>query len=651
MTRPLRLLLIEDSPDDAELLLRELRGAGFDPQSRRVATRQDLERALDVAWDIILCDYRLSGFDAPAVLAIVRERQISTPCIVVSGTVSEEHAVTAMRHGAQDFISKDRLGRLVPAIERELRDSEVRIKQAITESTLRATEASFRGAFELIPDGVLVHRDGHIVHANGAAVMLLGSASVDDLVGRSVLDLFAPSNRELVRMRLDDGDALKERTPLVELSMVRLDGRSVDVETTAMPVLFEGEAAILAVVRDVSARRELVARTMHVDRMLAIGTLAAGVGHEINNPLAYIMANLGYAGEEVARVRQTLEPRRANDPAIASLLNALSEVVLVLGEADDGARRIRDITRDLKTYARADDDEPELVDVCEAADSALRMAAPELRQRARVTRDYGEVPPIVSSRSRVGQVLLNLIVNAAHAIGEGRPEANEISVRIRREGPSVVIDVRDTGCGIAPEHLERLFTPFFTTKPMGKGTGLGLSISRRIVRSLGGDIHVQSDLGRGTTMSVVLPAAPGASTAETPTPAPVARRCRILFVDDDRTVATAFQRALSREHEVVVVDSAGEALKRLGLGEAYDVIFCGLNMPTMTGADLFEVIERTLPKLTSRVVVITGGETDARTRTFVEMRRAPVLEKPLDMRQVRAHLAKVAAGLAAAQEM
>jgi PAS domain S-box-containing protein len=517
MTRLLRLLLIEDSPNDAEVLLDELRSAGFDPVARRVETRADLERALEVTWDVILCGYRLPEFDAPTALAVVRERQPNAFCIVVSGTVSEEHAVTSMRHGAQDFISKDRLGRLVPAIERGIRDSEVRMKHARTESTLRATEASFRAAFELIPDGILVHREGQIVHANGAAVRLLAAPNAGPLIGRPVLDLFAPSDQDLLRIRLDAGDALKARTPLMELSMVRLDGRSVDVETTAMPVLFDGEPSVLTVVRDVSARRELVARTMQVDRMLAIGTLAAGVGHEINNPLAYIMANLGFAGDELGRVQRALESRRGIDPSMTALVDALSEVVLALGEADDGARRIRDIARDLRTYARADDDEPQLVDVREAADSALRMAAPELRQRARVIREYGEVPSIVSSRSRVGQVLLNLLVNAAHAIGDGRPDANEITVRIRSEGPSVVIDVCDTGCGIAAEHLDRLFTPFFTTKPVGRGTGLGLSISRRIVRALGGDIHVQSEPGRGTTMTVVLPAAHPGTTAETDT--------------------------------------------------------------------------------------------------------------------------------------
>jgi CheY-like chemotaxis protein len=324
-------------------------------------------------------------------------------------------------------------------------------------------------------------------------------------------------------------------------------------------------------------------------------------------------------------------------PAIAAVV---ADVAGVLGEAEDGARRIRDIARDLKAYARSDDEDNDLVDVREAADSALRMAAAEIRPRARVTRDFAEVPPIRAGRSRVGQVLLNLILNSAHAIGDGKPDANEILVRIRPEGNNVSIEICDTGCGIPPDHFERLFTPFFTTKPAGKGTGLGLSISRRIVRALGGDIHVQSAVGRGTSMKVVLPAARHASIPGPTEAMTAARRARILFVDDERIVGIAFQRALSREHDVIVIDDAAEALARLRAGEAYDVIFCDLNMPTMTGVDLFETIERSFPNLAGRVVVVTGDETDSRARNLVETQRAPVLEKPLDMQQVRSHVAK-----------
>jgi PAS domain S-box-containing protein len=644
MTRPLRALLVEDSIDDAALLVRELRRGGYEPTWERVDTVASLEHALDASWDVILCDYRLQRLDAPRALSVVRGRNIDTPCIILSGDVGEEHAVTALRSGAQDFVLKDKLTRLVPAIERELRDSEMRIKRAMAESTLRATEASFRAAFELIPDGVLVCREGLIVHANGSASAMLGASQEGDLVNRSLFDLFAPSDRESVRERMQEMHRSNAPVLIGELGMLRPDGRVVTVETTAMSVLFDGEQAILSVIRDVTARRELVAQTIQVDRMLAIGTLAAGVGHEINNPLAYVMANVGYARDQVARMKRRLETLPDQDPATTALIAELLEVVTVLSEVDEGARRIRDIARDLNTFAR-NDEELSLIDLRGLADSALRMATPEIRHKARVVRQYGDVPQVRASASRLSQVLLNLLINAAQAIPKGAYDSNEITVRIRCEGGKVIVEVCDTGCGIAPEHRERLFTPFFTTKPVGQGTGLGLSISRRIVCSFGGDIEVDTTQSRGTIVRVVLPAAQEAPAIES-VPQPVAgSRGRLLFIDDERLAGAAFRRALSHEHDVVVVHTAAEAVARLTAGESFDAIFCEVSMPTTTGADLYETILRSMPELASRVVLIAGAGRRRGPRKLVDAHRTPTLEKPLDMDQVRRIVTRMLSGV------
>ncbi len=640
MSRPLRLLLVDDSESDAAALVREVRRGGYDPTFWRVDTHEDLERALDDAWDVVLCGVGVQGLGAPAAVAIVHARQADTPSIVVSVGGGGESAAAALRSGARNFV--DDISRLVPAIERELRDSEMRIKHALAESTLRATEASFRAAFELIPDGVLVYRDGMVAHSNGSAAALLGAAQPENLVGRPVLNLFAPPDREAVLARMEELHRSSTPSRLAELTMVRLDGSPIHVETTAMAVLFDGRPAVLTVIRDVSARRELVARTMHVDRMLAVGTLAAGVGHEINNPLAYVLANVAYATGEITLVRQQLEKLALREASAAGLAAALSNVVDVLAEIDEGAGRIRDIARDLNTLAR-NDEELQLVDLRSAADSALRMAAPEIRQKARVVKNYSEVPPVRASASRVSQVLLNLVVNAAHAIAKGAHDANEITVSIRSGGANVVVEVKDTGCGIAPEDIERVFTPFFTTKPVGQGTGLGLSISKRIVRSLGGDIEVESALGRGTTMRVVLPAVRNARPRDAPSRPPASARGRLLFVDDERLLGAAFQRALSHEHDVVVVETAAEALERLKGGEWFDAVFCDFDMPTMTGADLYRIIERTMPEWAERFVLVTGEGHDAAAREFKETAKARILEKPLDIDQVRDVLAQMLA--------
>ncbi|MBV9950115.1 MAG: hybrid sensor histidine kinase/response regulator, partial [Myxococcales bacterium] len=347
---------------------------------------------------------------------------------------------------------------------------------------------------------------------------------------------------------------------------------------------------------------------------------------------------LAFARDQLARTRRRFEPVARHDGPNWAAAGELAEIAGVLSEVEEGARRIRDIARDLNTFAR-DDEELRPVDLRTIADSALRMAGPEVRQRARVVRQYSDVPPVQGSPSRLSQVLLNLILNAAQSISPGAYDANEVAVRIRQVDQNVVVEVADTGCGIAPEHRERLFTPFFTTKPVGQGTGLGLSICAKIVRSLGGTIEVESEPGRGTVMRVVLPSVVRSVAGSTSRPPAAAARGRLLFIDDERFIGNAFQRALSRDHEVVVVQSAVDALTRLTGGDVYDLILCDVNMPVMTGVEFYERVAATWPELAPRIVMITGGG-EHRTRVFAASRDVPLLEKPLDIDQVKMLLAE-----------
>jgi signal transduction histidine kinase len=229
------------------------------------------------------------------------------------------------------------------------------------------------------------------------------------------------------------------------------------------------------------------------DRLASVGRLAAGVGHEINNPLAYILSNLRYIQDELQQLEASPSPE------------ARQELLEAISEAREGADRVRLIVRDLKTLSRPDDVSLGPVDLVTVLRSAARMAAHEIRGRARLVEELGEVPPVHGNALRLGQVFLNLLLNAAHAITPGRAEENEIRV-VARPGDAglVIVEVRDTGCGIPPENLQRIFEPFFTTKPEGVGTGLGLAVCRSILSSLGGSIHVESQPGRGTTFLITL---------------------------------------------------------------------------------------------------------------------------------------------------
>jgi signal transduction histidine kinase len=261
-------------------------------------------------------------------------------------------------------------------------------------------------------------------------------------------------------------------------------------------VLFEGKPALVTVARDFTERKHMQAQLMLNDRMATMGTLAAGIAHELNNPLAYVLANLDY-------VVAGLAPRSAPYGD-----EELEEWRQVLAEAREGADRMRQLVRQLKTFSRVDEEHEERVELHPVLDSVVLMAAKEVRSRARLVKEYGAPLAVRGNEGKLFQVFLNLVINAAQAIPEGRREEHTVRLVTCSDARGrVVVEVHDTGCGIRPEHLGRLFEPFFTTKPTGVGTGLGLSICHGIVRALGGDIVVESPTGQGTVFRVVLPPA------------------------------------------------------------------------------------------------------------------------------------------------
>jgi CheY-like chemotaxis protein len=277
-------------------------------------------------------------------------------------------------------------------------------------------------------------------------------------------------------------------------------------------------------------------------------------------------------------------------------------------------------------------------------DSAIQMACNEIRHRAQLVREYGRVPLLEGHPSRLGQVFLNLLVNAAHAIPMGAASEHRVTVRTSCSAGQVRIEISDTGVGIDPEHLVRLFDPFFTTKPVGQGTGLGLFICKRIVHEHGGELEVESEPGRGSTFRVVLPACERAELAESAhelTPVRPPRRARVLVVDDEPGIARSLARALARDHDVSTVTSAREALKRLRDSDSFDAVLCDVMMPEMTGVDLYAELTRLRPEFTRRMLFFTGGAFTPATQEFVQRMGERCLEKPFDVGEVRRKLASL----------
>jgi PAS domain S-box-containing protein len=399
---------------------------------------------------------------------------------------------------------------------------------------------------------------------------------------------------------------------------------------------YAGTPHLVSMFPDVTERKQMHARLLLADRMASVGTLAAGVAHEINNPLAYVLANLGYAHEELAH---QVECGPAQPDAAPGRLKVIRDA---LGEARQGADRVRTIVGDLKTFSREAQDPIRPVDVKRVLDSTLNLASGEIRHRARLVKQYGEdVPPVRGNDSRLGQVFLNLLVNAAQAIpSDGDADHHEIRVTTRMAGPGkVAVEVSDTGAGIAPELMGRIFDPFFTTKPPGVGTGLGLSICHNLITAMGGEMHVHSDLGKGTTFQVLLPAAltPEEPVREASAPAVTGGpRGRVLVIDDEPMLCSAVERILRPHHDVVFTTLAAEVLPRLEAGEHFDLILCDLMMPRMNGMDFHAALHRLRPELTGRVIFLTGGAFTAQARTFLERVPNRRVEKPFDARALLA---------------
>ncbi len=633
MARPFKVLILDDSEDDVIMLLRELRRTGYDPSYRVVCTPHDTRAALLAEpWEFVISDWSMpDGFTGLAGFQIMSELGLDLPYVIVSGTIAEDIAIDALKAGVHDFMTKGKFARLAPTIERELREVEVRRRQrtaveqlARQRRDLERSERLLRDVLQSVPDAVVVvDRDGRVLTRNAAAEAMLGNPTEPTTLAgwRAEMELEMLVDNEVMPIEQHPlhvalrGDSVDREALLLRRRGVDHD---VCVSASARPLYDDdGVSGAVEILRDMTAERAAQQRLMVSDRMASIGMLAAGVAHELNNPLAAVLANLELAMELFGQ--GTLSPPD------------LAEVIEMITDARSAADRVRHIVKDLKIFSRHEDSPMGAVSLKPALESTLRMAWNEIRHRARLVKSYAETPLVRGSESRLGQVFLNLIVNAAQAIPEGSADRNTITIATRTEGQTVIVEISDTGAGMSLDTQRQLFIPFFTTKPQGQGTGLGLAISHQIVTSLGGTITVDSTLGKGTTFRVALPIA---ADAQVPrgriTSIPVAtKRARILVVDDEPMITTVLSRVLGAQHDVRVTTSALEALELVRTA-SYDVILCDVMMPQMTGMEFYERLLADNPDQAARIVFMTGDAFTEAARAFLDEVPNDRLEKPFD---------------------
>jgi PAS domain S-box-containing protein len=494
---------------------------------------------------------------------------------------------------------------------------EVERARAAAESRQQVAEALYREIVDAVGEGIVWLDDDGGVRVFNPVMSSMTDVSEAQARGRMLPELLdldpALADRfEESRRRVREGGA-----EVIELTTSRRK-----LSCTLSPfVPSEGRQGVLVVIRDDTEQQELVVRMMDLDRMVAVGTLAAGIGHEINNPLAYVLVNLEHADKLVAKMAQ--EETR--------------ELAELIERSADGAGRIRDIVASLRSFSRQDE-RRRAVDVAESLRAAVRIASNEIRHRATLREEIVETRAVRGNAARVSQVFVNLLINAAHAIPDGHADEHEIRVRLFANEDEVVCEVSDTGKGLPPELREKIFDPFFTTKPLGQGTGLGLSIARDTVQAMGGRIEVATEPTKGTTFRVVLPAVDELavdSSKRTPMLSPVEEDgLRVLLVDDELELLRALRRALG-DWEVELCSSGGEAIERLAKGEGFDAVVTDLMMRDMNGMELFAEIEDKYPEVADSTLFMTGGAFTPGARAFCEAHAERVLDKPIDIDDLR----------------
>lgn len=372
------------------------------------------------------------------------------------------------------------------------------------------------------------------------------------------------------------------------------------------------------------------AQLVHAGKLAAIGEISSGVAHEINSPAGWVLLSLAVAEREVKAARTAVS---ALDFTPHELNQLLGRVDSALADAREGLERISIVAGDLRTFARMDGEQLEPLDLNDVVRVSCRIAGPAYRSRARLHLDLAQLPAVTGNRGRLGQVVMNLVVNAAQAVPDNDAERQQIEVSTRLDGQRALLVVEDSGPGIDAALRERVFEPFFTTKPMHVGTGLGLSLVREIVRAHSGEIVVAVSRFGGARIEVALPlseddVAPVTGRSPESAPQPE-QRLRVLIVDDELMLLKALRNFLSTSVDVVLADGGQEALSLLEHDANFDLVLCDVHMPGVDGVGVYEAVHDRRPELIERFVFLTGGALTLRAREFLARARPRLVHKPV----------------------
>ena len=602
MNTPINILIVEDSKDYEELLVRELRHAGFDPKWKRVETEAAFLAELKKLPDIILSDYSMPQFSGLRAAQLVKESGVGIPFILISGTVGEDTAVEAMKQGATDFLLKDRIGRLGPAVRRALQEAEERRERDRVEDARRASVARYQALFDCAPDGIVIaNPNGYYTDANASACKMLGYTH-DEFIGLHISNIVIQAEVGHIGSALTE---IKARADYHrEWQFRRKDGSvfTAEVIATAMP-----DGNLLAMIRDISERKQLESQFIEAQKMEVIGHLASGISHDFNNILGVI---IGY--------NDLMMPELAPD----SLSHKCAE------EIRHAAERAAALTRQLLLFSRKQVVQTVVLELHQDIENMDKMLRRLVDENVELTivpeRDSGRIK---ADSGLVGQLLMNLVVNARDAMPNGgKLKIETANVTLDENfalahtgahaGDYVALSVSDTGTGMTDEVKLHLFEPFYTTKPKGKGTGLGLATCQTIVKQCSGFIDVQSEPGKGSTFKIYFPRIEQAADAvdmfnkTVVTKSPARGTETLLLVEDEPSVRHLACSILEAQgYNVLRANNGQDGLRvaRECKGAPISLVITDVIMPLMNGRVMAEWLKATYPEIK---VLFTSGYTD-----------------------------------------
>lgn len=614
MSRPIKVLIVEDSEDDTHLLVRQLRQGGYAPHYLRVETPGAMEAALaSQAWDLVISDYSMPRFSGLQALKLLKQKGLDLPFIIVSGKIGEETAVAAMKAGADDYIMKNNLARLAPAIDREL-------KEAAERRERRQAQEAFRSLIFGAPMGIFISQNGKFKLVNPGFLKITGYRE-EDLLGRETLALVAPPYKEMVRDRAIK--MLKGEDPApYEFELITLSGETRWVVETVISTLYAGERAVLGYFVDLTEHKKLERQLIQAQKMEAVGRLAGGVAHDFNNLLTAIMGCTELLMGEL----------QANE----HLLFYNTEVMKAADQAVG-------LIRQLLAFSRKQIMEAQVVNlnavVADMEQMLRRLIGEDINLGTRLDESLGMVE---ADPGRIGQVIMNLAVNARDAMPRGGKltletanvdldESYALKHAVVPPGPYVLLTVSDTGMGMDAKTQEQIYEPFFTTKEPGKGTGLGLSTVYGIVKQSNGHIWVYSEVGQGTTFKIYLPRVEEKVAASPKKGAPVARlegTETVLVVEDEEVLRMLMVKTLELYgYQVLTARNGPEALQMAAEFEApIHVVLTDVVMPQMSGGELVRLLKAARPEC--KVLFSSGYAPEALSSHGVLEDMAGFLEKP-----------------------